>query len=217
LRIEWHGHSFIVVESAEGVRVAIDPHDGASLNLPVHRVEADYVLITHDHFDHNAVEVISGYRGVAKWKTGAFNAAGVRVEGLPSFHDKSGGELRGPNTIYVLEVDNIRVAHLGDLGHPLTSELAEKLAGVDVLALPVGGIYTIDAYEAREVVEKVGAKLVIPMHYWVPGSTLPLDPLDRFLSIAKARRLRVDSTAIEFTASELPERTTIVVFDASKL
>jgi len=217
LRIEWHGHSFLVVESAGGVRVAIDPHDGASLNLPVHRVDADFVLVTHDHFDHNAVEVVSGYRGVAKWKTGLFDAAGLRVEGLPSFHDKSGGELRGPNTIYIVEVDGVRVAHLGDLGHPLTSELAEKLAGVEVLALPVGGVYTIDAYEAREIVEKIQPRLVIPLHYWVPGSTLPLDPLDRFLTVSKARRLRLDSTVVEFEAGELPEKATVVVFDASRL
>jgi len=217
VRVEWHGHSFIVVESPEGVRVAVDPHDGASLNLPVHRVEADHVLITHDHFDHNAVEVVSGYRGVFKWRTGVFSAGGLRVEGLPSFHDKSGGELRGPNTIYVIEVEGVRVAHLGDLGHPLTSELVEKLRGVEILVVPVGGTYTIDAYEAREVVERISPRLVIPVHYWVPGSTLPLDPLDRFLTLAKARRLRVDSTVLELDPGDLPEKTTVVVFDYARL
>ncbi len=212
IAVEWHGHSFIVVE-AGGVRVAVDPHDGASLNLPTRRIHADYVLVTHDHFDHNAVEVVRGAREVIRWRRGRFSLGSLRAVGYPSFHDRSGGELRGANTIYVLDLGGVRFAHLGDLGHDLTPELEDALGGVDILALPVGGVYTIDAYDAWEVVKTLAPRLVIPLHFWVPGSTVPLDPLDRFLLVAKTRRLRIEGYRLEFDASELPEKTTVVVFE----
>jgi len=212
VKLEWYGHSYVIVECEGGVRIAIDPHDGASLNLPSYRSKADYLLVTHDHFDHNAVEMVSVSGDIVRWRTGRINLGNVEVEGLPSYHDKSGGELRGSNTIYVIS-GRIRIAHLGDLGHPLTSDLREKLEGVDILILPVGGVYTIDAYEAWEIVKELNPKLVLPIHFWLPGSTMPLDPLERFLLTAKTRRLRVEGNSIEFSPEELPEKTTTIIFE----
>ena len=210
VKIEWYGHSYFRVE-AGGTSIVIDPHDGGSLNLPTYRVRADAVLVTHNHYDHNAVSIVEA-RKVYTWKRGSFRVGSIIVEGLPSYHDKSQGRLRGENTIYVIRANQIEIAHLGDLGHLPSDELARKLDGVDILMIPVGGVYTIDAYEAWEIVKTLGPKLVIPMHFWMPNMTVPLDPLERFLNIAKTRRLRLETNILEVALEDLPERTTVVVF-----
>jgi L-ascorbate metabolism protein UlaG (beta-lactamase superfamily) len=137
VRITWLGHSYFLLEGA-GLRVAIDPHDGGSLNLPEFRVSADYLLITHDHYDHNAVEMVEA-RNTVKWKRGSFKLDGrVTVRGVPSFHDKAHGELRGPNTIYVLDFHGLTIAHFGDLGHMPDNDLLSLIGRVDVALIPVG-------------------------------------------------------------------------------
>ena len=211
VKVEWYGHSFVVLEHS-GIRLAIDPHDGASLNLPTHRVAADYVLVTHNHYDHNAIEVVSGSPGVIKWRLGKTALDNeIEVLGIPSYHDKSGGELRGPNTIYKIRLGDLTIVHAGDLGHLPDKDLLDQISGVDLLILPVGGVYTIDAYEAWEIVRDASPRLVLPVHYWLPGSTLPLDPLEVFLRIAKTRRLRLEGNVFEVTREDLPEKTTVVI------
>ena len=210
VRVEWYGHSFVVLEY-RGVRIAIDPHDGASLNLPTYKVKADYVLVTHNHYDHNAVEVISGIKDIVKWRLGKTVLEDIEVYGIPSYHDKSGGELRGPNTVFKIQLGDLTIVHAGDLGHLPNRELLDHLIGVDLLILPVGGVYTIDAYEAWDIVKNTAPRLVLPVHYWLPQSTLPLDPLDVFLRVAKTRRLRLDGNILEVTREDLPEKTTVIV------
>lgn len=210
LRVEWFGHSYFTV-AYEGYTIAIDPHDGGSLNLPEYRVRADAVLVTHNHYDHNAVEMVEAGE-VVRWRRGRFRLGPFTVEGVLSYHDKSRGELRGENTLYRLEAGPYTIVHAGDLGHVPGEELLQKLRGVSILMIPVGGVYTIDAEEAWEIISKTQPSLVIPMHYWVPYSTLPLDPLDKFLAVSKARRIRLDSRVLEVGEGELPEKTTIVVF-----
>ncbi len=209
-RVEWYGHSFVILEH-EGVRVAIDPHDGASLNLPTFRVKADYVLVTHDHYDHNAVELVSGAEAVVRWRLGKTMLGNIEVLGIPSYHDKSGGELRGPNTVYKIRIGGLTIIHAGDLGHLPDKELLDHLSEADLLILPVGGVYTIDAYEAWEIIREASPPLVLPVHYWLPYSTLPLDPLDVFLRVAKTRRLRIEGNSLEVEREDLPEKTTVIV------
>ena len=210
VRVSWLGHSYFLLEGAD-LRIAIDPHDGGSLNLPEFRVEADYLLVTHNHYDHNAVEMVDS-GNIVKWRRGVFRLGEeITVKGVPSYHDKVQGELRGPNTIYILDFGDLTIAHFGDLGHLPDSDLLSLIGRVNVALIPVGGVYTIDAVEAWELVQLLKPSLVIPMHYWTPYSTLPLDPLDRFLDTAKARRLRLDSRSIEVRRDELPDKPTIVV------
>ncbi|MEB3805908.1 MAG: MBL fold metallo-hydrolase [Desulfurococcales archaeon] len=209
IEIRWHGHSYFTVKH-EGYTIALDPHDGGSLNLPETRVAADAVLVTHNHYDHNAVEMVTTKR-VVKWRRGEFELGPLLVRGLPSYHDKSRGQLRGDNTIYIVDASGLKLAHLGDIGHLPGEDLLEKLRGMHIIMIPVGGVYTIDAHEAWELIQLVEPPLVIPMHFWTPYSTLPLDPLDRFLSISKARRLRLENRLLKITRDELPEKTTVVV------
>lgn len=209
LRIEWSGHSYFTI-GYDNYIVAVDPHDGGSLNLPEFRVKADAVLVTHNHYDHNAVEMVEAGE-VVKWRKGVFRLGPFKVEGIPSYHDKSRGLLRGENIIYKLEAGPFSIVHVGDLGHIPSGDVLERLKGVTVLMVPVGGTYTIDAEEAWELTRIVEPRLVIPMHYWIPYSTLPLDPLDKFLSISKARRLRLSERKLEMTLDDIPEKTTIVI------
>ncbi len=209
ISITWYGHSYFLMELGN-TRIAIDPHDGGSLNLPEFRIQADAVLITHNHYDHNAVEMVDAKR-VVKWRRGNFTIGSFKVLGIGSYHDKASGTIRGENTIYIINFNNIRIAHLGDLGHLPDESFTKLLDGVEILMIPVGGVYTINAEEAWEIIKILNPKLVIPMHFWLPYSTLPLDPIDRFLSIAKARRLRVTGNKITFSIDEIPEKSTIVV------
>jgi L-ascorbate metabolism protein UlaG (beta-lactamase superfamily) len=209
VRVEWCGHSYLVIRPPGGPVIAIDPHDGGSVGLPECRVSADYTLITHNHFDHNAAEMSGGK--VVRWRYGEFRLGPIKVEGLRFHHDRSGGTLRGDTAAYILEVGDVRIAHLGDIGHVPSSSAIRALEGVDLLALPVGGVYTIDAIEANVIVELVKPKLVLPLHYWIPGVTLPLDPVERFLQTSRARRLRLEEAVFEVEPGLPAGRPTILI------
>ncbi len=211
--IDWYGQSYVLVNFAGDVRVAIDPHDGGSLNFPEFRVEADYVLVTHDHYDHNAVEMVklSDKRGLLKEFRGETHLGPVRLLGFKTYHDKAAGRIRGENTVYLLEYEGLRIVHMGDIGHLPGEKLLDSIRGVEVLMLPVGGVYTIDAYEAWRIVEAVKPRIVLPLHYWIPYSTAPLDPLDVFLDVAKAGRMRLPSNRLSISSESLPEKTAIAV------
>lgn len=214
VRISWCGHSYFILE-AGGSRIALDPHDGAGIGLGTCRVRADLVLVSHNHYDHNAVEVASGPGSVVlRWPGGGERrVGGVGLRVYDSYHDKAGGRLRGRNSIFLLEVEGLRIAFLGDLGHIIEPEGDySDLEGVDVMMVPVGGVYTISPSEAWYIIDRFRPRIAIPMHYWVPGSTLPLDPLDRFLNISRAPRNRVEGSTVEVGPGGLPGRTTIYYF-----
>ncbi len=206
VRIRWCGHSYFIIEHSKG-SIAIDPHDGGSIGVTTCRYQADIVLVTHNHFDHNAVEVASGPgTRVVKWKTGEV-IRDPNVRGFMFYHDKSSGRLRGSVVAYLIDVDEVRILHLSDIGHIPPKEAIESIGKVDVLLVPVGGVYTIDANEAWELIQLVKPKIAVPMHYWVEGVILPLDPLERFLNVIKAPRERLEDSEFEVTRHSLPERT----------
>jgi L-ascorbate metabolism protein UlaG (beta-lactamase superfamily) len=213
--LEWCGNSYVVLRLSDGKTIAIDPHDGGSLGLPKCRREADYILVTHNHFDHNAIEVAMARRTrVVRWRTGEFNLEGdVKVQGYRYYHDKAGGSLRGDVVAYKIVTENMTLGHLSDIGHIPPEEALSPFKDIDVLMVPVGGVTTVDAHEAWKLIEMLKPKLVIPLHFWMPGMTVPYDPLDRFLSISRARRLRVEEGRLEVNKDLLPEKTTIVVFE----
>ena len=211
--IEWFGHSYVRITSPGGTRIVVDPHDGASLNLPEHRIRGDIVIISHNHYDHNAREMVLAEKTIVAPR-GVIRVSDVTITGIRSHHDKARGQLRGENTVIKIEGnDKMILAHMGDIGHMPDDNLYQALSGVSILMLPVGGVYTINAYEAWEIVEKLKPKLVIPLHFWVPYSTTPLDPLDTFLNYSKAGRLRLDENRLTIAAPEHEiHRTIIAVF-----
>lgn len=145
--------------------VVTDPFD-ASVGFKFPKVEADMVTISHDHQDHNQKQLVGGKPYVIDGP-GEYEVKGVSVLGLQTFHDEVQGQKRGLNTVYRIEFEGISLSHLGDLGHPLSSGQLAELNGVDVLFIPVGGVYTIGPKRAVEVISQVEPKIVIPMHYRV--------------------------------------------------
>ncbi|MEM1873069.1 MAG: MBL fold metallo-hydrolase [Acidilobaceae archaeon] len=184
--VVWHGHACVELRLSSGASIVFDPHDGASLGIPKPKASADIVLVSHDHFDHNAVSVVAkpGAR-VIKMGLGENILDSLRVVGLPSYHDKVKGAQRGSNTIYLVEAEGVRVAHLGDLGEEPEPSVLARITGVDLLITPVGGTFTIGPSEAWAIVEKTEPLNVLPIHYAVRGLRLPLRPVDDFLKLVR--------------------------------
>ena len=206
--IRWLGHACFLIISEAGVRILIDPFD-ASVGYKVPAVETDVVLTTHDHSDHNAINVVKGQPQIIKG-SGQHQAKEISFTGVSSFHDTTAGSLRGRNTIFVFELDGIRVCHLGDLGHILEHKQVGHIGPVDVLLIPVGGSFTIGARDADKVIEHLRPKIVIPMHYKTPAINLPIEPVDKFLT-NKPNVRRLESNELTITKEQLPPEQTIIV------
>ncbi|MCX6796019.1 MAG: MBL fold metallo-hydrolase [Candidatus Falkowbacteria bacterium] len=166
--------------TADGITVVTDPF-GKEVGLKTPNFEADIVTISHDHFDHNNAKSLRGTPYIINC-AGEYDIKGVAVHGIDSFHDNQEGKQRGTNIIYRLEIDDISVTHLGDLGHTLTNAQLEILVGTDILLIPVGGKYTLDAKQAMEVISQIEPRIVIPMHYKIVGSNIKdIDEVDKFI------------------------------------
>lgn len=208
------GHSSFRIKGKVAT-VVTDPFDPAMVGLKFPKVEsADLVTVSHGHPDHNHVALVGGTPFVISGP-GEYEVAGVTVVGYGSFHDDKKGEERGKNTIYKMTVDGIRIAHLGDLGHKLSEELVDKLGDVDILLLPVGGFYTVDAATAVEVVSQIEPLVVIPMHYKREGMGKgfeEVEGVDKFLKLMGAEGVEKLN---KYTVSRdrLPENTTVVVLE----
>jgi len=181
--ITYLGHSSFKIKT-KNATVITDPFDPTSTGLKYSGVEGDIVTISHDHKDHNAADKVSGVKKTFEGP-GEYEMMGVSMIGYPSFHDAKKGEDRGKNTIFVFEADGLKIAHLGDLGHTLSDDLINEMGSVDILMIPVGGVYTIGAKEAVELVGKIDPYFIIPMHYSVPGLNQAtfsgLEPVEAFV------------------------------------
>ncbi len=211
MRLKWCRHSYFIVET-RGLKIAIDPHDGGSIGLESCRVEADLVLVTHNHYDHNAIEMAAGPKSIiVKWRPGSFKVGEVNVKGFKYYHDNLGGRLRGETIAYKLEAEKLKILHLGDLGHTLNNKDLEELGEIDILMIPVGGVYTINYKEAWTIIGQVNPKIAIPMHYWTPKALTPLDPLDKLLNIVEAQKMKIEKDTLEVNADNIPEKTTLLI------
>lgn len=180
--ITWIGHSCFKLQdktSADGITLVTDPFD-KSVGLKTPNFEADIVTISHDHYDHNNIDALRGQPYVVK-NAGEYDIKGVTIYGVESFHDDKGGKEKGLNIIYRIDMDDISVVHLGDLAHILDNKQLEILVGTDILLVPVGGKYTLDAKKAVEVVSQIEPRIVIPMHYKLPDLKMDIDGVDKFI------------------------------------
>ena len=199
MKITWYGHSCFMLESAEGSAV-FDPYsDGSVPGWQLPQLTADAVLCSHGHADHGGAEKVT-----LSGREPAF-----AVESVASFHDDAGGAQRGSNTIHIVAAEGLRVAHLGDLGHALDERQLGQLRGVDVLLIPVGGCYTIDAKQADAVARAVDARITVPMHYRGEGFGYDvIGPLEDFTA------LRDDVKYVgspSFDPADWPEKVTLVL------
>lgn len=209
MEISWLGHSCFRLRSRQVV-IVTDPCP-PSTGYNIGRPSAHIVTVSHQHEDHNYVSAVTGQPHVLDGP-GEYDISGVFVTAIPTYHDGRKGAARGPNLVFLFEVEGLVLCHLGDLGHIPTPEQVEALSEVDVLFVPVGGHTTIDGAQAAEVVNLLEPKLVVPMHYRTPACKLSLDPLDRFLK-------EMDVTAVDpqprlsLTSGTLPQETQVVVLD----
>lgn len=171
--------------------------------------EIDIAVVSHDHPDHNYVQGLKGKPKVIK-SPGAHEISGIQFKGISTYHDTSQGRERGESTVFCFTVDNIRLCHLGDLGHPLGSKEVSEIGKVDVLMIPVGGFYTIDAKVAADVVNSIKPLLVIPMHFKTEKCGFPIASVDDFLS-GKKNVKKLNTSEIEITRDNLPTSTAIQV------
>jgi L-ascorbate metabolism protein UlaG (beta-lactamase superfamily) len=209
MRVEWYGQAAFRLEAPEAT-VFIDPFGdmsrmasrGIEWNYPaIEGVRADLVLVTHEHFDHNAVEVLDGEPVVLRSTAGRLESPIGEVVAIASEHDTAAGAERGPNTIFVFSLDGVRAAHFGDFGQSaLREEQAAAIGSVDLVFLPVGAGPTIGPEEAVEIVERLGPRWVVPMHYRTPkvGFLEPADPfLERMSHVQRLDEPRFDTSSLK--------------------
>jgi len=210
MEIKWHGHSCFEITSEEGMVIVTDPYS-EGYGYPVPELTADIVTVSHEHRDHNNVAAIKGEPEVVKG-AGEHICKGMRFYGVKTYHDTSRGAERGEITAFLFDVDELRLCHLGDLGQVLeASQLRSiKEKDVDVLFIPVGGVYTIDAKGANEVLGQLEPKIAIPMHYKTPPLRLNIQKVDPFLK-GKTRVIREKRLVVR--KDDLPEEPEIVVLD----
>ncbi len=215
MELKWYGHSAFLVTTQSGTRIILDPYQsgafGGALAYGKINETADIVLASHDHDDHNYVGDIKGAFKLIN-KPGNYEEKGVRITGIPTFHDQSGGRERGENIIYIIETDGMRIAHLGDLGHILDAGTMERLGAVDILLIPVGGFYTIDPSEASRIVDDVKPIIAIPMHFKTKKCDFPIAPVEEFIR-GKSGVSIAGKAEISVSKAQLPSMKGIIVLE----
>jgi len=208
MKIKYLGHASFLIASDSGVKIITDPYEtGSGLSYGEIAESADIVTVSHGHSDHNNVAAVGGNPKVVR---GAAKVKGIEFEAIPCYHDDARGKARGKNTIFCFEVDDMKVCHLGDLGHRLSDTQVTELGGVDILLIPVGGFYTIDARVAIELCGRIKPRVVIPMHYKTDKCDYPIAGVERFLQ-GKEEVTRSGVSEVEFKKGELPSSTQIIV------
>jgi L-ascorbate metabolism protein UlaG (beta-lactamase superfamily) len=223
MKLTYLAHACFLVTASDGTRILFDPYEaggfGGAIGYGPVAETADIVLVSHGHNDHGHVKSIKGsLAGQAPHVIqgdGVKTAKGIEFKGVPTYHDASRGAERGRNTVWCFTVDGVRLCHLGDLGHVLEPQQIQEIGKVDVLMVPVGGYFTIDASTAGAVVSDLNPRVVVPMHYKTPKINFPIAPVETFLA-GKERVRRAGSADAEFSPETLPEQTEILVLDHAR-
>jgi L-ascorbate metabolism protein UlaG (beta-lactamase superfamily) len=215
MKITWIGHACFAITADDGTVVVTDPYEpggfGGALGYGPITVRPDIVTVSHEHEDHGYVQGLQGKPVVIR-EGAASEAKGMGFDLHKTFHDTARGAERGSNTIICFTIDGVRLCHLGDLGHELDNATAGELGDVDILFVPVGGFFTIDADAATRVVDTLKPRIVVPMHYKTDKCSFPISTVEPFLK-GKSNIERTGSTEFEIDKGTLPPTSTIVVLD----
>lgn len=208
--IQWYGQSCFKITSGDLV-IAIDPFS-KEIGLTPPRFKTDILLKTHDHRDHSNIESIPDGAFIIE-SAGEYEIKGVPIVGIESFHDENNGKDRGKNTIYKFEVEEMKLAHLGDFGEKeIRSDTLDELGDIDILFIPVGGNYTIDAEGAEKIIRQIEPRIVIPMHYKIPSLSVKLAPVEEFMKEMGIKKYETEEKLV-IKKKDLPEaeKTKVVV------
>ena len=182
MKIQWLGHSSFRLTESTGASVITDPFDPSAVGYGMAYLPCDAITSSHGHSDHNNFRGVKGNPVIIN-QAGTFDVNGIKIHSVLSNHDPEDGALRGKNLIYEFRLDGVSVCHMGDIGEPCTPELVEQLIPVNILLLPVGGNFTIDAEQAKEYVDHIMPDVVIPMHYKTKLTDYDIDKVDNFLRL----------------------------------
>jgi L-ascorbate metabolism protein UlaG (beta-lactamase superfamily) len=219
--LRWFGHSYFLLTTTAGTRVAFDPHSIAEYAIPL--LAPDCVCVSHPHDDHNRIEIFSNAKDVKVFQGIVAKGKGtdwarlndkfkdVKIRTVGTFHDEDNGLKRGKNSAFLVEADGLKFCHLGDLGHELSEETVREIGPVDVLMIPVGGIYTLNGEKAKNVVAAIKPRLfVLPMHYGTKVYT-DVQTADEFLDGARNVRKLEDTNLLEIPLNLKPDAPTVVI------
>jgi L-ascorbate metabolism protein UlaG (beta-lactamase superfamily) len=209
MEIIWLGHSCFRLKGSHAT-VITDPYS-PDLGYSSGKLTANVITVSHQHPGHSHVSGVSGEPKVVTGP-GEYEISGVLIIGMPTFHDNNGGKNRGKNTAYLIEIDEITICHLGDIGHVLSTSQVEEIDNVDILLLPTGGGSTINASRAAETVRQLEPKVVIPMHYKTEAIKRELEPVDKFLKEMGVKEVS-SQPKLNFTKSNLPLSTHVFLLD----
>jgi L-ascorbate metabolism protein UlaG (beta-lactamase superfamily) len=210
MKVKYLGHSAFVITSDAGLKIITDPYTrSSSLTYGEITESADIVTVSHGHLDHCNVAGVRGNPQVVKG-AGRVVAKGIEFNGIASYHDEARGRMRGNNIIFCFEVDGMRVCHLGDLGHLLDDRQVKEMGSVDILLIPVGGNFTLDARAASQVCNQLKPRVIMPMHYKTEKGIPGVVGVDEFIK-GKDNVTRRDSSEVEFKQGELPPPSQIIV------
>jgi L-ascorbate metabolism protein UlaG (beta-lactamase superfamily) len=215
MKFKWYGHAAFLITSDEGIKIMIDPYEpgafGGQLSYGKIKDQADIVLTSHDHADHNYTQDLPGTPQVIKG-SGSKTIKGILMKGVSTYHDPSKGSERGANTIFTIKINNIQLCHLGDLGHLLSDKELAEIGPVEILLIPVGGFFTIDPEEATRVAEQTRPRILIPMHFKTEKCGFPIAPVENFLK-GKTNIKRPRASEITVDKATLPQQMEIVVLE----
>jgi L-ascorbate metabolism protein UlaG (beta-lactamase superfamily) len=214
MKIKYLGHAAFKVTTDKGTKIIFDPYEsgsfGGAIGYGKITEEADVVVTSHDHGDHNYTKDIKGpFTHIHK--EGSFEAKDVKLTEIPSFHDTSSGKERGSNLITVVSADGMTLVHMGDIGHDLDAAMLNKIGKVDVMLIPVGGFFTVDADAATKLMDAVAPKITIPMHYKTDKCSFPIGTVETFTKGKKNVKMRDTESEIEVKKDTLPVTPEIVV------
>lgn len=212
MKIKYLAHAAFLITSEKGTKILTDPY-ATSMGISHGAIKetADIVTVSHEHGDHNNVSAVKGNPRIVKTSQ---EVKGINIRAVATAHDDKGGSQRGKNTIFCFNIDGINVCHAGDLGHELTADQLKAIGKVDVLMIPVGGFFTIDARTATRVCDQIKPKVILPMHYKTDKLNFPISGVDDFIK-GKNNVIRSNDSEIELKAGKLPDGTQIIVLKPS--
>jgi L-ascorbate metabolism protein UlaG (beta-lactamase superfamily) len=212
MKIKWLGHAAFLITAENGTRIITDPYQtNEGLRYGQIKESADIVTVSHEHGDHNNSDAVQGKPQVVKKSA---KVKGIDIRGISAQHDDTGGSQRGTNTIFCFEVDGVKICHMGDLGHKLNEKQAAEIGKIDVLMIPVGGFFTVDAETATQVCNQLKPRVIIPMHYLTDKLSFPIKGVDEFLK-GKNNVVKQASSEVEFKSEKLPASTQIIVLKSA--